>query len=392
MGKIINKNSNIILRLTKEEHDCIKLRAKLCSKNKSEFIRESAICSPMNEKDATFKDIVCSYKSSNQEDKDNIIQLIFKYYRHIGFPYADFTEEMKIDRLNRIRKSKSPLLDNNELQANTVGLDLANYFHPQMMKAYYNYTTETNPWDAFYNDDKLKDAIKKWLDMGNAPTKNGIRRILRTRNGIKSVTNFKPVIAKFIYDTYAVTNSNILDPCCGYSGRLLGALASSVPFKYHGIDPDCEAIKGNLDCYNSLNTANNYEFYLACAEDIMPTLNKKFSLIFTSPPYYDLEIYSNNKTQSSNRYSTYQEWLNKFLFIIIKESYRLLEDNGKMVVNIKNTKRYKIADDMVGFCESIGFNLIKEYKMRLINREFNRGNDNFHYEPVHVFSKSKRQE
>ena len=40
----------------------------------------------------------------------------------------------------------------------------------------------------------------------------------------------------------------------------------------------------------------------------------KYNILYTSPPFFDLEIYSNEETQSNNRYKELDTWLDKFLF------------------------------------------------------------------------------
>ena len=37
----------------------------------------------------------------------------------------------------------------------------------------------------------------------------------------------------------------------------------------------------------------------------------KFDMIFTCPPYYNLEVYTEDKNQSCNRYPEYKFWLDK---------------------------------------------------------------------------------
>ena len=385
---MINKNTSIILRLSEQENKIIHFKSLLFGKNKSDYIRSCSLSYMGKEGNGIFKEITRLYKDGDENTKNLIIDAVFEYYRRKGFPHPNIASEAILKRLERVIKTPSPLLSNNELQTNTVGLDIANYFHPHMVNSYYS--GYMNAHDAYNDDKKFRDCIKRWLDMGNYIDNGGMRRILKTRNGVKSVTDFKPVIARFVYDTYAPINGFVLDPCCGYSGRLIGALASKNNINYHGIDPDINTIQGNLSCYNILkdSTKCNCRFYLGCAEDIMPEINREYDVIFTSPPYFDLEIYSDNKNQSSSRYKAYSCWLEKFMYVIIAQSKRLLKENGKLIINVKNTVKYKLADDVKSYVEKTGLTLETEYKMRLVNNEYNRnGKSMFHHEPIFVFSK-----
>ena len=206
------------------------------------------------------------------------------------------------------------------------------------------------------------------------------------------------MIAKYICDKYVPEKGKILDPCAGYSGRLLGAIASGRGILYHGIEPNGETAKGNMDCaaffstqYDIVGREYNYRFRfdLGCAEDVMSGLEGSYDVIFTSPPYFDLEKYNKDKNQSYNKFNSYEKWLKGFLFKIVNESKRLLKDGGRLILNTKNTDNYAIADDLCRYC-SEKWVLEKEYKMKLVNSEYNRSKDkeiNFHYEPIFVFVK-----
>ncbi|MFW6028827.1 MAG: hypothetical protein ACOCRO_01090 [Halanaerobiales bacterium] len=397
-NKNANKKENIILRVSKKEHDIIKFKSFLFNKKKSDFLRYISFKYWENSNRIS-KKILQAYQESNDENKNIIIDLLFKYYRYNGFPYIELNNKEKIKYMKNIANSKDVLLQGDYLQFNTQGISLANYFHPHRMKAYYN-NQNNSPIDTFNNDDKLKDCIKKWMDMGRKPNHAGIRQILKTRNGTRAVGNFKPVIAKYIYDNYIEKDGIVLDPCAGYGGRLAGCIASNKNLLYHGIDSNGDIAIGNTQMASFfMNLYNNgifnkermfkfeFKFDIGCAEDIMSRLNNKYDLIFTSPPYYDLEIYEKNKNQSSEKYSNYKEWKNKFLFKIIDESYRLLRNDKYLILNLKNKKDFNLVDDTVDYCRK-KWKLIKVYKMKLINNEFNRNKKElFHYEPILIFKK-----
>jgi tRNA1(Val) A37 N6-methylase TrmN6 len=221
---------------------------------------------------------------------------------------------------------------------------------------------------------------------------------LKTRNGARGVTNFKPVIAKYIYNTYVPSNGKVLDPCSGYSSRLLGCIAANKNILYHGIDPDSNTSVGNMSCASFFNNQYNimdkvykfrYRSDLGCAEEIMPTIvDNDYDIVFTSPPYFNLERYSDDRSQSHNKFAEYQNWLKGFLFPIVDNSHRILKNDGKLILNIKNIPKYNIADDLLEYCKK-DWVLAKTYRMRLSNNEFNRkaGSEMFHTEPVFVWNK-----
>jgi tRNA1(Val) A37 N6-methylase TrmN6 len=64
--------------------------------------------------------------------------------------------------------------------------------------------------------------------------------------------------------------------------------------------------------------------------------DKKFDLIFSSPPYFNTEKYCNEETQSFKRYPTKLEWKNGFLKKLIEKSYQFLKTDSYFVINIAN--------------------------------------------------------
>lgn len=413
--RLIKKNYNINNKEEKTEIEQVRLTKKdklivnfksILSSNKSSYIRDSLYSYWPKSKecsDSFFQHLSHEYKNSNEENKNIIIEILFYYYRNYGFPYFELSEEDLNNEMDKIVKTtiNKILLENNLLQSNVVGLSASNYWHKHLFETKTSDNT-FSPYEAFLDDEKLKDCIKKWLDMGNVCNHIGMRKILRTRNGIRSAVNFKPTIAKTIYDIFVPENGNILDPCSGFSGRLLGCIGSNRNLLYHGIDVDSRTASGNMnaagfylkqkDIYGKNKYNFRFRFDLGCAEDVMGTLEENFyDIIFTSPPYFDLEKYSEDYDQSFMKHKTYDKWLENFMFKIINHSECLLKDNGKLILNIKNIKNYNIANDILDYCKNNEWNLTDTYYMKIFKSEFhrNKGANNFNVEPIFVFSKQK---
>ena len=395
------KKQSIILRIDEETHNTIKIKANLFGKKKSDYIRHSSLSfwDKSTDNIKFFKKLLKDYQEGSEEDKKLIVNLLFEYYRRNGYPHNELTDEQKIEEMDKVINSNKILLEEDHLQQNLIGIGLANYFHPHMVEARYK-GRDKSPYETYSNDDNLKDCINRWMELGKTPNPAGIRRILKTRDGSRGVVNFKSVISKFIYQNYTPENGKVLDPCSGYSGRLVGCIAANKNLLYHGIDPDKRTMVGNTKCASFFNNRYDpifsnkiynyrFRFDLGCAEDIMPEIREEYDLVFTSPPYHNTEIYSEEKDQSCNKYQEYQEWLDKFLFVICRESKRILKSGGYLIINLKNYKKNPIADDFVNYCKDLGFLLEKTYQMRMGNSEYHRieGKKMYHTEPIFVFKK-----
>lgn len=154
-------------------------------------------------------------------------------------------------------------------------------------------------------------------------------------------SNFRPTVAKAIYERYSGQGSNVLDFSSGFGGRAFAAFAAERI--YHAIDPEQAHIDGIRQLHSLVGGHLNVS--VACAEEEIAKLpDQEYELIFTSPPYFNLEKYSENPLQSYNRYQSFDQWLLGFLRPVVKESFRVLIRGGFLVVNIANAGKYPIAD------------------------------------------------
>jgi tRNA1(Val) A37 N6-methylase TrmN6 len=99
------------------------------------------------------------------------------------------------------------------------------------------------------------------------------------------------------------------------------------------------------------------EIFCKPSEDLYvskPFMNKyreHFDVVFFSPPYYRLELYEGGE-QSTERYKTYEEWLQGYWENTIKLCHHVLENGGKMCYILsgygsENTKdQYDLLGDM----------------------------------------------
>jgi DNA modification methylase len=142
---------------------------------------------------------------------------------------------------------------------------------------------------------------------------------------------------------------HVFDFSMGWGDRLAGFHASNAE-TYYGTDPNVAVYKNYKKQDKFYNTKKKTVFKNSPAEDL-DLSNEKFDMIFTSPPYFNVEEYSTDETQSYKRYGTDIElWLKDFLFATIDKCWNSLEDGGTMIINIsdifKNGKLQKICDPM----------------------------------------------
>ncbi len=186
---------------------------------------------------------------------------------------------------------------------------------------------------------------------------NILRNLISLRKYIAA--QFRPSVAKFIYDTYKP--ETVLDFSMGWGDRILGAHVSDSVKKYVGIDPNVNLFDGyqkQIDSYNSLGNVKNYELLCGCAEDESLVLNDEFDMIFTSPPYFDKEKYDQSSNQSYIKYHKFDSWMKDFLFKTIELRTKNLKSGGYLIINISDIytrkKHYQICDGMNDFISTMG--------------------------------------
>jgi tRNA1(Val) A37 N6-methylase TrmN6 len=186
----------------------------------------------------------------------------------------------------------------------------------------------------------------------------------------------------------------VLDFSAGYGGRLLGCLP--LDRHYVGLDPCRAQVRGLREMAGRLGALApvraRWSIHRACAEDFLPSLAAgSFALVFSSPPYFDRERYSEEPSQSYIRYPTYEGWLRGFLAPVLRECRRVLRPGGHLVVNVADVNGYRLTDDALRLA-SRHFTHARTLRLRLGHKPYLRGpaGGAFKYEPVFVFRKTRR--
>ena len=224
--------------------------------------------------------------------------------------------------------------------------------------------------------------------------------------------NFPPVIAKAIWEKYTEefkTDEKVYvwDPSSGWGGRILGAMATKTDrtLVYLGCDPNTDhtihgmglvtgdekidSLPNVFTKYDDLATFFNTQ--TAKANALFPHFNEwkvwqlgseemqhkkafqeykgKLSVVFTSPPYFHREVYSEDASQSCNKFSAYEDWRDSFLYETLKTAYDWLRPGGYICWNIASIKEGKkfvpLEEDSCSIMEKLGFEKVEILKLVL---------------------------
>lgn len=235
-----------------------------------------------------------------------------------------------------------------------------------------------------------------WDKIRTTTSSHMLDNISSQRNNIYSLTKqcntFNPMIMVWIISKTLnnIDDAKILDPSTGWGDRIIGTYAANVSgiskvSTYHGFDPNPDLVPGHAAIVQKLGAihpslqiiTNGAPFEYA------PLEHNFYDLVFTSPPFYNLEQYTtteiNSKGQSIASVTTYDEWLNTFYqkyldnmfrftkngghfglyvsdFVINKIQYPLVKDTKRLVATIMKSAIPWIAEnDPIFVPEELGF-------------------------------------
>lgn len=194
--------------------------------------------------------------------------------------------------INDIFNDEKTLID--KIKENPID---SNLFDSFVIPPFSVFDTRTGYW---------QDRKKCWLDLGIKSEVGRDENLTFSKNlqsnGLKGTSIFDPVLCEVSYLWFSPNdkNSKILDPFAG--GSVRGIVAEKLGFNYTGIDLRKEQIEANIDNAKEVNCdINKINWINDDSQNIDKYIeDNSIDLIFTCPPYFDLEVYSDNERDISN--------------------------------------------------------------------------------------------
>jgi len=156
----------------------------------------------------------------------------------------------------------------------------------------------------------------------------------------------------------------IFTPTLGWTSYCYGFLECPYVTHYVGVDVIPKVCKTTTEFANKFYSQKYTDIYCQPSESLLTnhSFMKKyaqwFDVVFFSPPYYRLELYS-GQNQSTKQYKTYNDWLNGYWMRTIKLCWHVLKKGGRLCYIISdymdgNTK-INLVDDMNEITKQLGF-------------------------------------
>lgn len=178
------------------------------------------------------------------------------------------------------------------------------------------------------------------------------------------VSEFDPVLTEVAYRWFLPNaGGHILDPFGGSPVR--SCVAGYLEHKYLGIELRPEQAQATVDAINKVGVGQYASIVCADATkitEVVPEQNQ-YDLVFTSPPFYDLEVYSDNPADLSN-VGTYEEFWKMYTAAFTGAVARLRNERF-VVVNVteirdKNGVYRNFVGDNVALFRSLGLHFYND--------------------------------
>ena len=149
-----------------------------------------------------------------------------------------------------------------------------------------------------------------------------------TMKGIAPQTSvFDPVICELAYRWFCTEGGKIYD--CFAGGSVRGIVAAKLGYDYHGIDLRQEQINANIANANEIGVCPNWY----CDDSLNAdkyVADESCDLVFSCPPYADLEVYSDDPRDISNM--EYDDFCKVYAEIIAIACRKLKQDRFAVFV------------------------------------------------------------
>jgi len=161
-------------------------------------------------------------------------------------------------------------------------------------------------------------------------------------------TQFKSSLAVSVLGL--LQTKRVLDISAGWGDRLLAALAMDLE-RYVGADPNTALKPGHEAMLKRFaQDKDRFKVIYAPFEDADLGL-EMFDTIFTSPPFFNFEVYSNLPGQSVQNFKDQLSWTVDFLFASLRKAWKHLSPDGYMAIHIADVYKTKVCEAMCLFCE-----------------------------------------
>jgi len=305
-------------------------------------------------REAVFSDLVLPF-----------YEYLLTYINKHGWLYPEQTETLE-DVLMKLRNRDGKLMSADRIGSSFMKSHFSSFWHASSGKfqspisctlkssimlpllKYRFGISNSRPYQYVFDGEKV--TFNELFDI----SLKAVRRSLEVNR--YTVSLFKPIVAKFIYQKFGFEGMRVWDPCGGFGGRMLGFCGTFQDGTYIANEP-------NPDTYRELVKLGHM---IGGNITVMPEaieeapIQKNIDMVFTCPPYRFREHYCDSVLQSDVKYQTEEEWDEGFLTTLLNKSLKSLNKNGICVFIVDQAIRKSI----VSLSQVMGFEIAQILPIR----------------------------
>lgn len=164
----------------------------------------------------------------------------------------------------------------------------------------------------------------------------------------------------------------MLDPSAGHGHRLAAALSCPKITFMQATDPNSAMMEGYKNIFTVMQRhvsgmdasldiiadaplhigegSRTFRIIQGKAEDPQNPIyrvDRAYTLVFSSPPFFDTEAYSTPDGQSIQSFTSFELWRDGFLVPMLQNCWNVLAPEGYMAINLTDTQNHKVVEALI---------------------------------------------
>lgn len=284
-----------------------------------------------------FLNIRNSLRQLTDEEFETLLPQLANELEGVSF----YTEYSDIELLTDWKKLVGWNANTNSMASTQrLGMKLCEHFFPNF---YDIEDKKGNSFKSLWTTKNLEKVLRWNRKSHSTPYMSEIKRGIYFNFGLPKSTMYRPQMAKMIVNNLG--GVKVFDPCAGWGGRMLGSIAAGAEL-YIAFEPNTETYENLLRLISFLGIQDKVRIYKDSALNMDKYNINNIDVVLTSPPYFDLEVYTHEDTQSITGCTSYQMWIDKFLNPLVTGALQTLKPNGWSCWNVHNVGKMKMIDDI----------------------------------------------
>ena len=294
-----------------------------------------------------------STRNLSDEEFENIVEDLAEEISKVSYTQS-YTNKQLLEDWKKLCQWET--IDSHINSTSRIGMKLCEHFFTNF------YEIQNKKGESFESLWNKKNLIKilKWNRKSHStPYLSELKRGIYFCCGLTKNTMYRPQMAKAICLKYKP--KTVLDPCAGWGGRMLGVVSSEAD--YIAFEPNTKTYDSLINLAKFLNIEHKVKIICDDVLNIDKYDLSKVELIITSPPYFDLEVYTNESTQSIANFDNYDLWSENFLKTTIYNCLDLLNANGVSCWNVGKVGKKDMNDDVLKYHSQRNFKVIENFSV-----------------------------